>query len=77
MRFEMLRVYLPPVLTVCGLFDSTNFTMATDCLSHIYMVSKECFMRLLTNSGLVFDILVARFKMSYVYSSKFSALMCV
>jgi hypothetical protein len=43
MRFKMLNVH-SPVLTVCGLFDSTHFTMATDSLSRIYMVSKECFM---------------------------------
>jgi hypothetical protein len=63
MRFNMRHVY-SPVPTICRLFGSARLSMATDYFSRINMVSKERFMRLLTNNGLEFDVSGSAFKMS-------------
>jgi hypothetical protein len=75
-RFKMRHVH-SSVLTVYGVFDCVHFTRATDCLSCIYMVLMECFMRLLTHGGWYLTFLIPLFKMLHVRSSDFTALMCV
>jgi hypothetical protein len=54
MRFKVLHVY-PPVLTICGLFDSHFYHGNRLSFAYIHGV-EGMFYALLTNGGLVFDI---------------------